>query len=94
MATHADQRNRPFPGIEVSILDSLRSLTAIGILIRVAHQQGDEGLTLNSLAAHPDDDRDDIAKALDELVERGMVVKSFDDGTITYRAAAVLGGGE
>lgn len=93
MATPATKHHSPFPGIDDRIIDSLRSLTAVGILVRLAHQPPDSrGLTLDDLAAHPNDASQDVVAGLKQLIGRGLVTESTDGGTTTYSAAAGLGG--
>lgn len=65
-------------------LDSLPSLTARGVLVKLAHGVP---ASLDMLAAHPTDDRTEIQTVLEDLAARGYVTR--DDSGLY--AAAVSG---
>lgn len=65
-------------------LDSLPSLAARGVLAKLAHRGP---ASLETLAAHPNDDRNEVQAALEDMAARSYVTR---DNSGLY-AAAVTG---
>lgn len=91
-ATPTPPNDIPF-GIAPTVIDSLPSLTAVGILARLV-RQGDTGASLEELSALPHNPRSEVWTALGELIARGLVAESITDGVRTYTAALANAGGK
>lgn len=61
-------------------LGQLDSLTAKGVLLRLAH---DGTASVDTLASHPSDDRAEVQAALEDLTSRGYITR---DDMGLYRA--------